>query len=72
MNEAWESLFAGVVIVVVCATSALKRKIEWEGGGHTTAEERPILFWSFVVGFGCVGVVAAATGIARLAGWHYR
>ncbi|WP_156397949.1 MULTISPECIES: hypothetical protein [unclassified Duganella] len=71
MNEAWEQLIAGGVIVAVCIVSALKRKIEWEGGGHTSASERPILFWSFVIGFGCTGAVVAALGISVLLGLRH-
>ncbi|MTW11755.1 hypothetical protein GM658_14205 [Pseudoduganella eburnea] len=71
MNEAWEQLIAGAVIFAVCVAFGLKRKIEWEGGTDTNASEHPILFWSFVIGFGCAGAVAAAMGIFVLLGTRH-
>lgn len=71
MNEAWEWLLGGIVIVAVCTSFAVKRRIDWEDGRFTNAKEHPFLFWSFVIGFWCAGAVAATMGIATLLGWRH-
>jgi hypothetical protein len=71
MNEAWEHLIAGGFILAICIVFGRKRKIEWEGGGYTSASDHPILFWSFIIGFGCIGAVVAAVGICSLLGFRH-